>query len=198
MRICKCGSAFPFTKTIDGKRRNLRNRTVCLACLPFGQSKYKLKSPEEKRSANAEKARLYYHKRKALDGTDPIKMLRSARKDALVHMLGGVCQLCGYNKTVRNLVFHHLRDKKFALSSRGFQYNLNTIIEEIKKCAMMCHNCHGEVHDNLIDADKIKNANIAVNKMIKKDVLKNVWDFTNAIRQKNRSMRFILEVPKWS
>ena len=63
---------------------------------------------------------------------------------------------------------------------------------------MMCHNCHGEVHDNLIDADKIKNANIAVNKMIKKDVLKNVWDFTNAIRQKNRSMCFILEVPKWS
>jgi hypothetical protein len=155
MRTCKCGNAIPNTKTINNKRRNLRNRTKCLDCLPFGESRYRQKTPEEKKKYNAKKARNWYHRQKAKNGIDPICALRTGKKEKLVKIFGGCCQLCGYNKTLRNLAFHHLRDKKFPLSSRAFQFAWKKILKEAKKCVLVCHNCHGEIHDGLVEAEVI-------------------------------------------
>lgn len=149
--MCPCGTVIPQTKIIDGKKRNLRNRRKCLNCMPFGQSRYRRKTEEEKRSANAEKARRHYHRRKKELGIDPIRLHREKRKKELVKTLGSKCQLCGYNRTIKNLVFHHLKDKKFPLTARGFQYAWDDIVAEARKCIMVCHNCHGEIHDGLID-----------------------------------------------
>lgn len=166
MKICACGSVIQQTKVIDGKRRNLRNRTKCLDCLPFGQSQYRKKTDDEIRSSNAEKARKHYHNRKAKLGKDPIRIPRETRKLRLVDLIGGKCQICGYHRTIRNLGFHHLRDKKFPLSSRGFQYSWDDIVLEAKKCAMVCHNCHGEIHDGLIDHEVIEACNLHVIKVL--------------------------------
>lgn len=57
------------------------------------------------------------------------------------------CIICGYNKCIRALDFHHIngKDKSFRLSLiRGKSWK--TILEEIKKCIMVCKNCHTEIH----------------------------------------------------
>lgn len=71
------------------------------------------------------------------------------------------CCICGYNKNPSSLCFDHLpeyekRDEcrsgskaggMFALYSK--KYHSNEIIEEIKKCRVLCCNCHMEVtHKN--------------------------------------------------
>lgn len=57
----------------------------------------------------------------------------------------GKCQYCGYNKYWQILEFHH-RDpklKKFGFSEGGLgNRKWNIVLEEIKKCDLICPNCH--------------------------------------------------------
>lgn len=57
------------------------------------------------------------------------------------------CTKCG-EKSACCLDFHHNKDKKFAISRfiRQKGCNLADLIEEIKKCTVMCVNCHREEH----------------------------------------------------
>lgn len=76
---------------------------------------------------------------------------RRRAKLRLIASFGGSCGICGYNKCVRNLVFHHLDP---SLKDKGFGHYQSLawdkIVAEIRKCVMLCHNCHGEFHDGLI------------------------------------------------
>ena len=69
-------------------------------------------------------------------------------KKALINMLGGKCEVCGYNKCIKALDFHHRdpKQKKFSISS-GLKYKMETLIKEAKKCILLCSNCHREEHD---------------------------------------------------
>jgi len=60
---------------------------------------------------------------------------------------GNRCVLCGYNEEPRILVFHHLRDKKFGIGSNYYR-SLDELREEVKKCILLCPNCHAKVHLN--------------------------------------------------
>ena len=68
-------------------------------------------------------------------------------KQILIDQFGGKCYICGYNKYNGALDFHHISpDKKlFNLSLRGLTKGIKTIIEEAKKCVLLCSNCHREV-----------------------------------------------------
>ena len=59
------------------------------------------------------------------------------------------CEECGYNKNYAALNFHHINplDKSFAISEKSSTVAINTLIEEIKKCAILCANCHAEEHN---------------------------------------------------
>ncbi len=73
---------------------------------------------------------------------------RIAIKPKLVKMLGGKCSLCGYDKYIGALEFHHLNrsEKKFKLSEvMRNQKSWPLILEEVKKCVLLCSNCHKEV-----------------------------------------------------
>lgn len=55
------------------------------------------------------------------------------------------CQFCGYNKCVSALDFHHIGEgKEFDVSQCS---SLEKIKEEIKKCVVLCRNCHAELHE---------------------------------------------------
>ncbi len=169
MKVCDCGNAIPSSIVINEKRRNLKNRTKCLTCVPFGSSRYSKKSLEDQRSYNAEKAKRHYNRSKERNGgVDPIKAHREKRKNLIISILGGECQLCGYSKLSRNLAFHHLRDKELHLDSRAFQRSWANVIPEVLKCVLVCHNCHGEIHADIIDQSTIETMNSKV-----KDLLKN-------------------------
>lgn len=72
------------------------------------------------------------------------------RKKELVLQNGGGCKMCGYNTCYRALTFHHKdpSTKKFTLDSGNlFRYTWDAIIEESKKCELLCQNCHAELHE---------------------------------------------------
>lgn len=61
---------------------------------------------------------------------------------------GGKCQVCGYDKCLSALEFHH-RDpsqKEFSFSKFRSQTFGKRAIVELSKCDLLCANCHREVH----------------------------------------------------
>jgi hypothetical protein len=74
---------------------------------------------------------------------------RRRRKRDLVEYKGGACEICGYDKCIRALEFHHKNgdDKKYALSKLGNTRSWETDREEVDKCILVCANCHREIHD---------------------------------------------------
>lgn len=69
-------------------------------------------------------------------------------KANLVEYKGGSCQLCGYEKCLSALEFHHVdpTEKEKDLGDL-IKYGTRTQAEvEVRKCAVLCANCHREVH----------------------------------------------------
>jgi len=72
-------------------------------------------------------------------------------KKELIKYKGEVCMLCGYNKCLEALHFHHINpfEKSFNISEKAtFSQEVR---EELDKCVLLCANCHIEVHAGLID-----------------------------------------------
>lgn len=72
---------------------------------------------------------------------------RKNNKRKLVEAFGGKCTWCGYSKYIGALEFHHLTpgEKDFAISTTRIS-NITKMMEEAKKCVMLCANCHREAH----------------------------------------------------
>jgi hypothetical protein len=71
----------------------------------------------------------------------------------LVEEWGGCCAVCGYDRCIGNLHFHHVdpSQKSFELNlSRGKA--LESYRKEAEKCVLVCANCHGEIEAGLIDS----------------------------------------------
>ena len=84
-----------------------------------------------------------------------IRRLRLKKK--LVQMRGGKCQICGYNKCLIALDFHHVDEstKEFGLSQRDLTKSWEKIKAELTKCVLVCANCHREIHAKMVDLSKI-------------------------------------------
>ena len=90
----------------------------------------------------------------ALTKADNVKAVIGSRRryrNRLVKAFGGKCGICGYDRCIRNLAFHHVDPKKKTFSFGAYQSKpWKEISDEARKCVMLCHNCHGEVHHGLI------------------------------------------------
>lgn len=84
--------------------------------------------------------------------SDNIIAKRRAIKKQLIKEAGGKCQKCGYDKCMRALEFHHLdpNEKDFGIS-RQLNRSMNELRNEIKKCILLCSNCHAEEHQSLYE-----------------------------------------------
>ena len=73
-------------------------------------------------------------------------MRRLALKERAIAFLGGACQKCEYNRCPAAFDFHHLdpREKDFDISSRVAW--TPALEDELKKCVLLCANCHREAH----------------------------------------------------
>jgi len=80
--------------------------------------------------------------------TEAVVKARQKRKLDLVYIHGGKCVLCGYDKCIGALQFHHINpeEKLYQLSS-GNCYGWEKDVEESKKCILLCANCHIELHN---------------------------------------------------
>lgn len=71
---------------------------------------------------------------------------RKKTKSRAVEYLGGKCKICGYDKCVEALTFHHVipNKKEFNISRTNIAWE--KLKPELDKCVLLCHNCHDEVH----------------------------------------------------
>lgn len=42
------------------------------------------------------------------------------------------------------------KEKSFNITAREFSFSKKRLVSELIKCIAVCHNCHGEIHDELI------------------------------------------------
>lgn len=128
MKIClKCHKKFPFLIIIDGKRRNIQRRKYCLDCSPFGEhNTVNLHEPDTNRAykrgdvdsapcPNCNKIKpaneFYRRKNGDLSGyccqcVNNTTIIRQQElKTQAARFLGGVCQVCGYDKYVGAMHF---------------------------------------------------------------------------------------------
>lgn len=77
-------------------------------------------------------------------------ILRRNMKKQAVKLLGGKCQICGYNKCIDALEFHHEnpKEKEFKLGS-GNTISWKEYKKEALKCILICSNCHKEIHSEI-------------------------------------------------
>ena len=75
------------------------------------------------------------------------RVYRSELKRALVDLRGGACNICGYKRHLAALTFHHLEPaKKDFEIARGHTRSWDALVHEVRKCLLLCENCHREVH----------------------------------------------------
>jgi hypothetical protein len=86
-----------------------------------------------------------------------------ARKKQLVEMGGGKCSRCGYKKNLSALTFHHLnsKEKNFKLDMRSLSNRkFPDVLNEYKKCNLLCHNCHSEIHNPDLNLDSMASSRL--------------------------------------
>jgi hypothetical protein len=78
---------------------------------------------------------------------DAVARRRRRVKELLVGEAGGRCVVCGYDKCVAALGFHHLdpSTKSFGLAQAGITRAIDEVRREAEKCILVCSNCHAEI-----------------------------------------------------
>lgn len=72
------------------------------------------------------------------------------RKQEMIELLGGKCCRCGYLKFYGALEFHHRDPSKKEFDwKKTRQMSHDKMVSEIKKCDLVCANCHRELHSEL-------------------------------------------------
>lgn len=76
-----------------------------------------------------------------------VKIRRKEIKRLAVEYKGGRCSVCGYDKCITALEFHHRdeREKSFSISTNSNIIKWETMRLELDKCDLVCANCHREL-----------------------------------------------------
>lgn len=83
--------------------------------------------------------------------SEKMKAFRKTSKRRIIESMGNACQICGYDKCDEALDLHHIDPTKKELSFgaiRASNVRWELIVEELRKCILLCANCHREVHYN--------------------------------------------------
>jgi len=96
------------------------------------------------RKRSAEKIREYKSKVELPRLNGKIKSLKDKK--------GGKCQICGYNREIKILHFHHAYpyNKKFEIGNKRYK-SIEELEKEANKCVLLCPNCHALLHLRIND-----------------------------------------------
>jgi len=77
---------------------------------------------------------------------------RRSVKQQLVAEAGGGCVLCGYGRCLSALEFHHTdpAQKRVHISQNGMSVSIDELRREVRKCVLLCSNCHAEVESGAV------------------------------------------------
>jgi hypothetical protein len=101
------------------------------------------------------KRKLLTEKEKKQKNIDGSLNNRRKLKERLVEYKGGKCEICGYDRCVKAMDFHHKnpKEKEFPLTYMNRKWEI--LIKEADKCILVCANCHREIHAGFIDINEI-------------------------------------------
>lgn len=157
----KCHCSFPVWTHIGGIRRNLGTRKYCLTCSPRGA--HNTRKIHLAKTEQAQKTCLlcrtekptseYYRLRRGLFYSyckdcdrERAKSRMSLVKTEAVSRMGGKCVVCGYNRYLGALEFHHIDPQQKDFKISGQMRLTEKVVRELDKCALVCATCHAEIH----------------------------------------------------
>lgn len=83
---------------------------------------------------------------KFCDNAETVRRTQAIKRQS-VEGFGGKCVMCGYNRCLQALEFHHLDpSKKDPNFQRVGNKSFDSIRAEFEKCKLVCSNCHREIH----------------------------------------------------
>jgi len=87
--------------------------------------------------------------------SESVMRRRKFVKETLVAEAGGRCALCGYDRYLGALEFHHVDPsmKEFSVSRDGVTRSLDRARAEAQKCVLLCATCHAEVEGGVVSLD---------------------------------------------
>lgn len=146
---------------------NIVGYKICTICRVFkgieeyNKGQYRCRECEsiikkQWRDSNPDKVRLHAIKYRDLT----IEWKRNNRRSMLLHIYEHLadhpCVVCGEDNRIC-LSFHHTRGEKIAGISQmvSKHYSIEDIDNEIKKCDVLCHNCHMMTHYIPIESTKL-------------------------------------------
>ena len=146
-KFCSRSCSATFNNRLYPKRKPTKNCKNC-GKLINNTSWYCTKCKKNKLKKNP----LKYTQFNAKTKNKRIKSASTARKRQkvlFVEYKGGKCEICGYNKCISALEFHHIdpATKKFQVGQTYRRFEL--MKPELDKCMLLCANCHRELHDQL-------------------------------------------------
>ena len=155
--VCqKCKDWFSQNVVIDGVHRNLSHRRFCLTCMPFkartnGQQSWKNQEILSDQKVCVDCCRPIRRKNRC-SSCSVSRSRKKKLKILLLDILGGKCVFCGYGGEIkwRALVMHHVENRSFCVNDGAMGFGWKKIIEEAKKCVLVCCNCHQEIHLGII------------------------------------------------
>jgi hypothetical protein len=163
-----CDKHFPFRVVINGKQKNLKSRKYCLDCSPFGGRNTRILDKAKRKEKGLDNpdcvckacSRIYVYRRegqtKSLCNSCMTKKRRVENQVKIYDYKGTSCLICGYNRCIKALSFHHIDPaKKMFPISGNTQRSWGSLKSELDKCVLLCSICHTELHEGLISNDAI-------------------------------------------
>lgn len=94
-----------------------------------------------------------YEERRRKKNVEKVSKRRQKLKNMAVEYKGGKCFICGYDRCIAALEFHHINpdEKDFMISKDGYTRSWENVKKELNKCVCVCANCHREIHNGIID-----------------------------------------------
>jgi transposase len=120
-------------------------RDASLVARAAGLREATLACPRHGESSHVLDARGYFRCRLCRQAA--VVRRRRRVKQILVQEAGGCCRLCGYDRSVVALEFHHVdpSEKLFGVAQGGMARSIARLRAETRKCVLLCSNCHAEV-----------------------------------------------------
>jgi hypothetical protein len=85
--------------------------------------------------------------------SEAVKRWRKSTKERMAEAFGGICCVCKNTYQPELFDFHHLNpeEKEFQMGSiRASSISWARIVPELRKCVMVCSNCHRLIHYNYV------------------------------------------------